>query len=146
MRPLKWTLIRYNWYSLKEGKSGHRDKMIWRDVVKRWPSASQGEQPRTHPSLTALKRNQPWHSRCGSAVAHPTSIHGGHGFNPWPHSVGWGSGIAVSCAMVADVARIRCSWGCGVGCHLDSSTPSLGTSICHRCNPKKQKQKQTNKQ
>ena len=70
-------------------------------------------------------------------------------FDPWPRSVGQRS---VSCDVglrrgldpalmwlwcrLAEVALIR--------------PPSLGTSMCHRCNPKKQKQnkkqnKQTNK-
>jgi len=34
---------------------------------------------------------------------------GGHRFDPWPYSVGWGSGVAMSC---------------GVGCRL-SSDPAL---------------------
>ena len=43
-----------------------------------------------------------------------------------------GSGVAVAVTLAG-------------GCSSDS-TPSLGTSICHRCGPKKRKQnKQTNK-
>ena len=60
-------------------------------------------------------------------------------FDPWPCSVDWGSSIAVNC---------------GVGCSLSSDPtllsvalagscsfkliPSLGTSICCGCGPKKQ--------
>ena len=54
-------------------------------------------------------------------------------FYPWPHSVVWGSSVAVSC---------------GIGCSC-SSDPAwlwlwcrhLGTSICHRCGPKSKKKK-----
>ena len=63
-----------------------------------------------------------------------------HGFNPWSHPVCSGSGVAVSC-------------GVGHRCSSDSSLmrlwhrlaaipvliPSLGTSICHLCCPKKKK-------
>ena len=38
----------------------------------------------------------------------------------------------------SDMARIPCCCGCGVASSYSSdSTPSLGTSICHRCGPKK---------
>ena len=36
------------------------------------------------------------------------------------------------------MARILCCCDCGVGSDL---TPSLGTSICPRCGPKKKKEK-----
>ena len=42
--------------------------------------------------------------------------------------------------------RIQCCCGCGVGgSYISHSTPSLGSSICHRGNPK-QTNKQTKKQ
>ena len=45
---------------------------------------------------------------------------------------------------MADTAWIWCCCGCGIDRWLHSdSTPSLGTSICHGCGPKKTK---TNKQ
>ena len=58
--------------------------------------------------------------------------------DPWPRSVGSGSGVAVSCGVGrrpgSDPALLwlwcrsiySCDW-----------TPSLGTSICCRCSPKK---------
>ena len=40
------------------------------------------------------------------------------------------------------MARILHCCGCGVGWKLELQfDPSLGTSICHRCSPKKQKEK-----
>ena len=56
---------------------------------------------------------------------------GGFGFYPWPRSVGEGSGIAVCCG----VGR-RCS---------SVLTPSLGTSPCHGCGPKKKKERKGKK-
>ena len=56
----------------------------------------------------------------------------GREFNPWPCSVGKGSGIAMSC----DVGH-RCNWG-NYSSYL---TPSLGSSISHRCGPKNAKNK-----
>ena len=51
--------------------------------------------------------------------------------HPWPHSVDEGSSLAKSC---------------GVGHRLSSdSTPSLGTSMCCRCGPKKDKTKRSNR-
>ena len=32
-----------------------------------------------------------WSSCCGAVEMNPTSIHEDSGFDPWPHSVGWGS-------------------------------------------------------
>ena len=48
------------------------------------------------------------------------------GFDPWPHLVDSGSNVAVAVIQAGS-----CS---------SNSTPSLGTSICCRCRPKKQKQ------
>jgi len=42
-------------------------------------------------------------SHCGSTVTNPTSIHEDAGSIPWPRSVGYGSGVAMSCG----VGRIR---------------------------------------
>ena len=40
------------------------------------------------------------------------------------------------------MAQILHRYGCDVGQQLySSSTPSLGTSICHGCSPKKKKRK-----
>ena len=49
-------------------------------------------------------------SRCGSVGHEPNQYPGGGGFDPWPRSVGQGSGIAMSC---------------GVGCRCSSDPPLL---------------------
>lgn len=50
---------------LKESYT-HRGKMMWKDTRRRQPSASQGEEPGTNPSLTDLRRNKPrWHLDIG---------------------------------------------------------------------------------
>ena len=40
---------------------------------------------------------------------------------------------------------VGCGYGCGLwavpGSFSSNRTPSLGTSICHKCSPKKQKEK-----
>ena len=38
-------------------------------------------------------------SRRGAAERNPTRDHEVNEFNPWPHSVGWGSGVAMSCGV-----------------------------------------------
>ena len=59
----------------------------------------------------------------------------------WPHAMGQGSSIAMSCC----VGRRRgfVPWTpvavAMAGSCTSDSTPSLGTSICHGCGPKKQK-------
>ena len=71
----------------------------------------------------------------------------GCGFDPWPCSVGWGSGVAMSCGI-----------GCRRGLdlvlmwlwHRPTATapirpPSLGTSMCHGCGHKKTKAKKKKK-
>ena len=45
----------------------------------------------------------------------------------------------------ADVAQIQCCHGSGIGCSCSSnSAPSPGTSICHRCGYKKEKNNKIN--
>ena len=45
-----------------------------------------------------------------------TRNHGVEGSCPWPRSVGWGFGVAVSCGVGGDMARI---WHCcGMGWQL----------------------------
>ena len=72
----------------------------------------------------------------------------GFRFNPWPHLVGQGSSTAVSYGV-----DLRCSsdpmllwlWLWWQLCC--DSTPSLGTSICHRCaSPTKKGKKKKKKQ
>ena len=64
-------------------------------------------------------------------------------FNSWHHSVGQGSRVSVSCGidcrcgldpMLLQAVMQACS-------RSSDWTPSLGTSICHGCGPKKQKKK-----
>ena len=60
------------------------------------------------------------------------------GFDPWPRSVGQGSGIATSFSVSyrcgSDSLLNRC--GTGISYSSDSAF-SLGTSICYRCSCKK---------
>ena len=56
-------------------------------------------------------------------VKDPTLSLRGHGFDPWPSSVTWGSGVAPS----SSVGRRSSS----------DQTPSLGTPIRHRHGPEK---------
>ena len=82
---------------------------------------------------TTNKTNNPiekWAKRSscrGLVVNEPDWYPRGRGFHPWSCSVGWRSRIAVD----VDVASGYSS----------DSTPSLGTSICYRCGPKKKKKK-----
>ena len=43
--------------------------------------------------VTTLDCAWKWSSHCGSAVMNPTNIHEDVSSIPWPHSVGWGSGV-----------------------------------------------------
>ena len=73
------------------------------------------------------------HSSYDWAVTNPTSIHKDAGFNPWPGSVGWGSGVV--CRPGLDPVWL---WLAAV---TPVQPPSLGTSICCTCGPKKQNKK-----
>ena len=71
-------------------------------------------------------------SPCGSA-----EIHGGRKFDSWPGSVSKGSSIAVNCG----VGR-RCGWDLALlwlwrRLAATVPIPSLGTSICRGCGPRK---------
>ena len=78
---------------------------------------------------------EPWHERGKDPETRevPTWLRGnepdyyprGHRFAPWPRSAGEGSGVAVAMA----------------GGFSSKGTPRRGTSTCHRCGPKKQKNK-----
>ena len=87
-------------------------------------------------------------SRCGSAGCKPDLYPWGCGFDPWPCSVVKDSvfvwvtvsrGISRSCSL--NLVWLVAEAG---SCSSDS-TPSLGTSICLRCGPKKQKKKKKKK-
>ena len=71
-------------------------------------------------------------------VKNPTSIYEDVG--SIPVLVQWVKDLASlkTGAWVADAAQIQCCCGFSIGlnCHW---TPSLGTSICRRCGPKKKK-------
>ena len=84
-------------------------------------------------------------SSCGSAVMNLTSIHEDVGSIPGPLS---GLRIRVlpwAGVYVADRTQNLHCCSCGAGQQLCSSisTPSLGTSICCSCSPKKQKEKKS---
>ena len=53
---------------------------LWRAVT--FPCSSQMFKPN-------------WRSHCGSAVNEPNKYTWDYQFNPWLHSVGWGSGVAL---------------------------------------------------
>ena len=72
---------------------------------------------------------------------HPTSNHEVAGSIPWPPSVGWGSGVAMSCGVgcrhSSDLA-LQWLWH-SLAAVAPIGSLAQGTSICHGCNPKKQK-------
>ena len=67
----------------------------------------------------------------------------GCGFNPWPHSVGWQSGVAVHCGIGCrcglDLALPWLWHRSAAAASIRPLAPSLGTSICHTCSLKKKK-------
>ena len=57
-----------------------------------------------HYKSSIIKKKDSWSSCCGSVVRNAVSIHEDmgsipHRFNPWPHSVDYGSGVAVNCGV-----------------------------------------------
>ena len=83
----------------------------------------------------------------GSAVMNPTSIHGDS-----VQSLALLSGLRIGychelwCSAVADLAWIPSCCQRGVGQRIQLQLdPSLGTSICHGCGPKKTKKKKKKK-
>ena len=68
-------------------------------------------------------------------------------FSPWPPSEGQGSSIAVSYGVGHELSLDHVAlwrW-CRPSAVALIGPPSLGTSICFRCGPKKQKNKRIEK-
>ena len=95
------------------------------------------------------RKKKSWSSCHGSAVSKPDQHPCGHGFNPCFHSVGKGSGIAVSCGVGHTQtwlgSRIAVALVQASGCS-SNWTASLRTSILHggRKRLKKKKKDKTN--
>ena len=67
----------------------------------------------------------------------------GCGFDPWPHSVGQGSGLAMSCGVGhrrSSNPALLWLWA-QAGSYSSDQTPSLGTYICRGSSPRKGKKK-----
>ena len=69
-------------------------------------------------------------------ITNLTSIHEDVGVTPGLTQWVKDSVLPWAVVQVTDAARIWHCYGCAVGCS-SNSTPSLGTSICHGCGPKK---------
>ena len=83
-----------------------------------------------------------WSSCCGSVITNPTSIHEDMSLIPSPTQ--WVKDLVLPWAVVyvTDTVQILHCCGYGIGWQLQLwFTPSLGTSICCRCSPKKAKSK-----
>ena len=74
-------------------------------------------------------------SHCVTAVMILTGIHEDSGSIPGLPQWVKETALPQASAQIVDAARIWHCCGCGCG----RQTPSLGTSICHTCGPKKKK-------
>ena len=79
-------------------------------------------------------------------VKNPMSIHEVAGLMPGLTKCVKDPALPWAVVQVADVAQIPHCYGCGVSQQLSSNlTPSLGTSICHGCSPKKKMKRKKKK-
>ena len=65
-------------------------------------------------------------------------------FDPWPHSVGWGSRNAVICGVGRRYSLDLAMLWHRLAAVISNSTPSLGTSICCGFSLKKGGEKKKN--
>ena len=81
-------------------------------------------------------------SHCGTAEVNPVMNYEVAGLNPGLAQ--WVKDLALPLAVVyvTDMAQSRHCCGCDMaGAYSSDSAPSLGTSMCCECGPKKQKKK-----
>ena len=91
------------------------------------------------------KKEKYWSSLRGSVVNKPDQHPWGHGFDPWPCSLDYGSGIAVSCGVghrSSSDPMFLWFW-----CRPEATAPIQPlASTCCWCGPKRQKDKNKNKE
>ena len=87
-------------------------------------------------------------SHCDSEETNPTNIHDNACSIPWPPSVGWRSGIAVSCGLghrLGSDSKLQWLW-CRPGSCSSDSTPSLASKLLYAAGWALKNKKQTKKE